>query len=263
MQLLLVDAMNLIRRVYAAVAERAASLEATASRSLTIVGTAAEQLGCTHVVVVFERQQQTWRHEIWPDYKKGRPPMPEELAKGLAGLRHQLELAGLCCIEITPWEADDVIASLADKAVFNSVPVVILSTDKGFCQMVNPRLRLCNHFDRVVLDQAAVEARYGLHIHQLVDFWGMTGDTTNHLPGVAGIGPKAASALLDQYGTLDRCLLSLDQLPERQGKALREQWQQALLTRELVKLRTDVPLGINLHELRWQPQSSRRNSPVV
>ena len=257
MQLLLVDAMNLIRRVFAAVADRPASLEATASRALAIIGNVTEQLGCSHVAVVFERQQLTWRHEIWPDYKKGRPPMPDVLAQGLSGLRHQLELAGLCCLEVTPWEADDVIASLAGRAVFNGVAVVILSTDKGFCQLVNPRLRLCNHFDRVVLDEAAVEARYGLRIAQLPDFWGLTGDTTNHLPGVTGIGPKAASALLDQFGSLDRCLLALEQLPERQGKVLREQWQQALLTRELARLRLDVPLGINLHDLRWRPTGRR------
>lgn len=251
MQLLLVDAMNLIRRVYAAVADKMASIEATASRSLAIIGTAAEQLQCTHVAVVFEQHVPTWRHELWVDYKKGRAPMPEALAQALGNIRHQLENAGLYCFEITPWEADDVIATLAGRAVFAHVPVVVLSTDKGFCQLVNPRLRVCNHFDRVVLDDEAVMARFGLRPSQLVDFWAMTGDTTNHLPGVPGIGPKAASALLDQFGSLDRCLLALEQLPPRQAGSLRSHWQQALMTRELARLSQDVPLGINLHELRW------------
>lgn len=252
MKLLLVDAMNLIRRVYAAVAERPLSLEATSSRSLAIIGHACEQLQCSHVAVIFEEHVPTWRHEIWPDYKKGRPPMPEELHVGLGEIRQALRNAGLPCLELTPWEADDVIASIANKAVFAGVAVAILSTDKGFCQLVNGRLQVCNHFDRVVVDESVVYQKFGLLPSQLVDFWAMTGDSTNHIPGVPGIGPKAAASLLDRFGSLDRILVALDQVDGRAGQALREHWQQALLSRELARLRTDLSTGVSLNELRWR-----------
>ncbi|MDP2507145.1 5'-3' exonuclease H3TH domain-containing protein [Oceanobacter sp. 3_MG-2023] len=262
MQLLIIDAMNLIRRVYAAVENSSAALEATASRAITIINSNAARLECSHVAMVFEDHGETWRHQLWPDYKKGRPPMPEALHAGLEMLRHQLELAGVYCFRQDGWEADDVCAALASKAALAGVSSVILSTDKGFCQLVNSRIRVANHFDRQLLDEAAVYARYGLRPGQLVDFWALTGDTTNHLPGVPGIGPKTAAQLLDHCQRLDRILIALGQLSELAGvtprivDSLQTHWQQALLTRELARLSDDMPLGINLHDLRFQVQDA-------
>jgi len=85
-----------------------------------------------------------------------------------------------------------------------------------------------------------------------VDFWALTGDSTNHLPGVPGIGPKTAGQLLDQFQTLDALLVQLDDVPERWQTVLQQHWRDALLTRLLARLRLDVPLGVNLHDLRWR-----------
>ncbi len=251
MQLLIVDAMNLIRRVFAVAEKTHASMEATESRCLSIISRNAAQCDATHVVVVFEEQVPTWRHEVWPDYKAGRPPMPEALSIGLGPLRDQLLRSGLSCIDMVPWEADDVVASLAHRAANAGVDVTVLSTDKGFCQLVNHRIQIYNHFDRRLYDQNGVRQHYGLAPEQLVDFWALTGDSTNHLPGVAGIGPKTAGLLLDQFGGLDRILVQIDQVAARYQPTLREHWQKALLTRLMATLRKDVPLGINLHDLRW------------
>lgn len=252
MHLLIIDAMNLIRRVYAVAEKSQASLEATEARSLSIIARNAADCGASHVAVVFEEQVATWRHDIWPDYKLGRPPMPEALAQGLPTLRDHLIRQGLYCLDVVPWEADDVIATLAHKASNADVDVTILSTDKGFCQLVGKHIRAYSHFDRRLYDTEGVKGHYGLLPHQLTDFWALTGDTTNHLPGVPGIGPKTAGQLLDQFRTLDALLVQLETVPERWQNLLQEHWRAALLTRLLATLRVDVPLGVNLHELRWR-----------
>ena len=255
MHLLIVDAMNLIRRVYAVAEKSAASMEATESRCLSIISRNVADSGATHLVVVFEEQMVTWRHELWPDYKKGRPPMPTALATGLPVLRDHLERQGITCLNIVPWEADDVIATLGKRASEAGVVVTVLSTDKGFCQLVDKHVRVYSHFDRRIYDQQGVLGYYGIPPERLTDFWALTGDTTNHLPGVAGIGPKTAGRLLDQYRNLDTLLVQIDDLPGRWREMLVAHWKDALLTRILATLRTDVPLGVNLHDLRWQRSS--------
>ncbi|QQD21570.1 flap endonuclease Xni [Venatoribacter cucullus] len=253
MKLLIVDAMNLIRRIYAAAEDAELPLEATRSRCLAAIARNAEQGQATHVAMVFEQKCITWRHQLWPDYKLGRPPMPQPLQDDLEALQRYFRQCGLYCLELSGWEGDDVVASLAVKAAFAGLQVTILSTDKGFCQLVNPRLTVRNHFDRFSWDEAMVEQKFGLKPAQLCDFWALTGDTTNHLPGVPGIGPKTAGHLLDTHGSLDVLLVHYQQCETRVQNALQQHWQNALLTRVLARLRTDVPLGFNLHELRWQP----------
>ncbi len=249
--LLIIDAMNLIRRVYAVAEKSQASMEATESRCLSIITRNASESGATHLVVVFEEQVATWRHDLWPDYKKGRPPMPETLAQGLPVLRDHLMRQGIACVAVVPWEADDVIASLGTRAARAGVKVTVMSTDKGFCQLVSKHLSVYSHFDRRLYDLEGVKGYYGLAPECLTDFWALTGDTTNHLPGVPGIGPKTAGQLLDEFRNLDGMLVQLESLPERWRKSLESHWKDALLTRLLATLRTDVPLGVNLHDLRW------------
>ncbi|MCD8520986.1 MAG: flap endonuclease Xni [Saccharospirillaceae bacterium] len=252
MHLLIVDAMNLIRRIYAAAADTELPLEATRSRCLSAIARNAEYAKASHVALVFEQKCQTWRHELWPDYKLGRPPMPEALQHDLADMQRYFQQSGVFCLDLAGWEGDDVMATLASKAAFAGLQVTILSTDKGFCQLVNSRLSVRNHFDRFTWDELMVEQKFGLKPWQLADFWALTGDSTNHLPGVPGIGPKTAGHLLDQFGSLDVLLIQREQCDSKVRNALSEHWPTALLTRVLAKLRTDVPLGFNLHDLRWQ-----------
>lgn len=190
MQLLIIDAMNLIRRIYAAAENTELPLEATRSRCLTAISRNIEQLQSTHVVMVFEQSGGTWRHQTWPDYKLGRPPMPEPLQQDLPLMKAYFQQQGIACLEIDHWEADDVAATLAARSAFSGLNVTILSTDKGFCQLVNSRVKVRNHFDRYDWDEAMLQQKFGLKAEQLVDYWAMTGDSTNHLPGVPGIGPK-------------------------------------------------------------------------
>ena len=250
MHLLIIDAMNLIRRVYAAVEDNELAEEATRTRALGIIHGAATRAGATHCVMVFEEHGGTWRHTLWPQYKAGRAPMPEALQGALERIRDYLQSNGIHCFDLQGWEADDIVATLAVKAVSAGAGVTVLSTDKGFCQLVTPQLKVLNHFDRLLWDEDQVRERWGFPPQRLTDFWALTGDQTNHLPGVTGIGARGAGQVLDACGTLNRALAWPELAPSRYQQALRDGMHAAILTRELATLCTDVPLGISLASLR-------------
>ncbi len=251
MHLMLADGLNLIRRLYAAVEQQPAAIEATIARASSILHQLMGDSDASHLALVLEDQTPTWRHQLWPDYKKNRSPMPVGLKDQLPNLLQQLQANGIPIIQQESWEADDVIATMANKASVRGLPVTIVSTDKGFCQLVGDRIKVRNYFDQVTFDLEAVKGRWGFQPAQLIDFWALTGDTTNHLPGVAGIGPKSAAKILDDAGSLDRALAFPSLIDQKLASKLNENWQNAMLTRELAKLRLDVPLNQNLHDFRY------------
>lgn len=254
MHLLIIDAMNLIRRMYAAMPEHDSKEEACINRCINTIADNAARLEATHCAIVFEKKEPTWRHAVWPDYKLGRSPMPESLEKSLGDFKKGFNTAGYFCFEYPNWEADDVIASLASKAALNSVNSTIISTDKGFFQLVNCRIQVLNHFDRQLFNEEEVQARYSIKPKQLNDLLALTGDTTNHLPGVKGVGIKTATDLLSQHQDLDTLLVQLPNLTlkPKLTEALENHWRSALLTRKLATLVTDLPLHINLNDMRLQ-----------
>lgn len=250
MQLLIIDAMNLIRRVYAAAEASEAAIDATCSRALSIIHSNAKRIKATHWLMVWEDHEATWRHRLWPEYKAGRVPMPEALAESLPDIRRYLEANGVHGYNLQGWEADDIIASVAARAAERAIGVTILSTDKGFCQLVSPVVQVLNHFDRLLWDVEQVKERWGADPHQLTDYWAICGDQTNHLPGVAGIGKKGAGEVLELCGSLDAALGWPDMLPERLRRLLLDGIQSAMQSRVLATLRTDVTVGLNLATLR-------------
>lgn len=252
MHLLIIDAMNLIRRMYAAMPEHDNKEEACMNRCINTIADNAKRLEASHCAIIFEKKEDTWRHAVWPEYKLGRSPMPEALEKVLPQFKAGFKTAGFFCFEFQHWEADDVIASLATKSAYNGLSSTIISTDKGFFQLVNQRIQVLNHFDRQLFNEEEVRARYSVEAQQLIDLLALTGDTTNNLPGIKGVGIKTATNLLTQYQDLDTLLINLPNLSlkPKLKEALEEQWRSALLTRKLARLVTDLPLGINLHDMR-------------
>lgn len=258
MHLLIIDAMNLIRRMHAAMPDHDNKEEACMNRCINTIADNAARLEASHCAVVFEKKEPTWRHAVWPDYKLGRSPMPEALAKALDGFKQGFKTAGFFCFEYANWEADDVIASLAAKAALRGISSTIISTDKGFFQLVTPRIQVLNHFDRQLFNEEEVHARYSIKPKQLNDLLALTGDTTNHLPGVKGVGIKTATDLLNQYQDLDTLLVQLpdSELSPKLKSTLESEWRSALLTRKLATLVTDLPLNINLNDMRLNAKTT-------
>ena len=175
----------------------------------------------THQVVVWDGGLAVQRLAVLPEYKAQRPPMPEKLVPQMAGLDTYLEAAGIAAWRRPGVEADDAIADLTRQAAEAGARVVIGSSDKDFMQLVSPRVELLNPGDRTqtVLGTDQVRAKTGVGPGQIVDWLSLVGDTVDNIPGVPGIGPKTATKLLVQFGSL---VAVLDRLNEIASRSLRQ-----------------------------------------
>lgn len=251
--LLLVDALNLIRRVYAAQpgedgSERAEGAKVASVQSLR---RGLRQSAPTHAVCVFDGDGQSWRHELYPDYKAGHAPMPEALGAALEGYRVAFGEIGVPSLTRPRFEADDVIATIACKAVAAGASVTILSTDKIFLGLLPRGVRVRDHFKGTDFHAQDVVAKFGVRPEQLVDFLALAGDRGNGINGVPGIGPKTAGELLSRFETLAEALEAADDLEGKLGERLRDHADMARLCYRLIGLRTDLDLETNLSELRY------------
>ncbi|GAA3536304.1 flap endonuclease Xni [Zobellella aerophila] len=254
MQLLIIDALNLIRRIYAVQTSQHQDEVSQLATTRTAVEQVAQKLlnqfTPSHVVAVFDGAPKGFRHRLHPDYKAGRPPMPDQLAAHLEQLQQSFWQLGIDALLSDTDEADDLIATLANTLAAHQRQVTIVSTDKGFCQLLNPWVRLWDHFNQRWLDADHVQQRYGLAVEQLVDYWALTGVSGSGIKGVPGIGPKRAQALLQHHGSLDQLLAA--RVEKRDEQRVRQHASQALLARQLVKLVDDIELGFNLKDLRYR-----------
>ncbi|WP_417618136.1 flap endonuclease Xni [Oceanisphaera sp.] len=258
MQLLIIDALNLIRRLYAVQEQRHqtdnAALAAT-SVALTHAGKRLlHQFKPSHVVAVFDGAPIGFRHHLYPDYKAGRKPMPAALAHYLPQLQQDLWQLGIDALLSDTDEADDLIATLARTLSRHGKHSTIVSTDQGFCQLLNPHIQIWDHFKQGYFDAQRVQQQYGLKVTQLVDYWALTGVSGSQIKGVPGIGPKRAQALLQRWETLDRLLASPGERKEENTVIIHK--DQALLARQLVKLVDDIELGFNLQDIRYHSSTS-------
>lgn len=259
-KLLIVDGLNLIRRHYAALQSEQDDLrriERTQSITIDALVKLAQQFQPSYAVVVFDSNGITWRHRLYPEYKLGRVPMDDVLLDSLDQFAKLFRFNRFACLRIAGWEADDLIATLAVKAAQSDVKSYIVSTDKGFTQLLgNNKILQYDYFAKLGYDKQWVPGKYGVQANQLRDYWALVGDTTNRIPGVKGIGPKSAADIIQQQDTIEAIYAHVELFSERVQKLLAGNESQALESRRLVTLRTDVELGIKLSQLRYQPKSN-------
>lgn len=248
--LLIIDALNLIRRIHAV----------QGSPCLVGCQSAINQLiqhtQPTHAVAVFDEDDRhdSWRHQCLPDYKAGRSPMPDNLFAEMPTLKSHFQSMGIACWHAPGQEADDLAATLTAKVAAAGHQVTIVSTDKGYCQLLAPNVQIRDYFQKRWLDMPFVQASFGVLPTQLTDYWGLAGISSSKIPGVAGVGPKAAVTLLSQYPTLELLYQHLEQLPEKWQNKLREHQELAFASRRVATLQTDVILKGNLQELRLKTE---------
>ena len=253
---LVVDALNLIRRVYAATPEDegAQHFEGALQASVQSLRRALRDAGPTHAVAAFDGTEPTWRHEVYSDYKAGRKPMPELLRDGLDRYRVAFKELGVLSVSKPELEADDIAATLATKVAEHNGQAVILSTDKVYCQLISDRITIRDHFLKQDLDRGYVVEKFGVAPELLVDFWGLAGNASTHIPGVQGVGAKTAAKLLEEHGSLEEVLAGADAVSGKLGERLRAGMEDARMSRQLAGLRCALELGWNLKMFRIEPQ---------
>lgn len=190
------------------------------------------------------------RTRIYPQYKSTRQKMPEEMRVQLDDIREATAAFGLTIVESESHEADDVIATLAVAGRRAGMAVFIVTGDKDFLQLVDDRVRLWNLRSSTskpeIVDAAAAAAKWGVPPSAMVDLLALMGDSSDNVPGVPKVGEKTAVELLRQFGSLDGIYARLDEVKRPAVRqSLAEHRQLALLSRELVTLRTDVPLAVD------------------
>jgi protein Xni len=265
--LLLIDALNLIRRLYA-VQERPylplteAVAESTKAQIIRNTDTMLRQallrlqleLEPSHALLVFDGRDSQWRKSVYPKYKANRKPMPVILADTLLTLQQSAKTLGFNSVQQDDYEADDIIASVAAKLAQHGQQVTIVSTDKGFLPLLSQHIQIYDTFARQQHTDATVQQKFGVSTAQLVRYWSLVGDSSNNIPGVPGVGPKGAHDLLALGETLTEAIEHPDCHKKLREKILLHK-DQIKIFMQILSLKTDVQLGLNLQDMRIGEQA--------
>ena len=212
------------------------------------------------VVVIFDAKGPTFRNDIYPEYKANRPPMPDELREQIEPIHNTIRAMGLPLICIGGVEADDVIGTLSVQAAGSGREVVISTGDKDMAQLVNDHVTLINTMNNTAMDHDGVVHKFGVPPTLIIDLLALMGDKVDNIPGVAGVGEKTATALLQHFGGIDSIYERLDavvDLPIRGAKSLAAKLEgargDAELSYELATIKTDCNLALAEGDLDSSP----------
>ncbi len=196
----------------------------------------------------------TFRHEQYAEYKATRPPLPDDLRTQLERVRQVVTTFHLPGLYLEGYEADDVLATLAQKAVASGLDVMIVTGDTDTLQLVGPHAQVLlsgrKFTDTKLYDEAAIRERYGLEPPQLVDFKGLKGDVTDNVPGVPGVGDVTATRLLQQFGTVEGLYSHIDEVEPKLRAKLAEHEQGVHRSKGLIRLVADLPVELDLENAR-------------
>jgi len=284
-KLFLIDGMSLVfRSFFAPMQSGLVSPDGTPTKAVFIFLRTLRKLlkeyAPDYLAVVFDSAAPTFRDKLFEQYKANRPAMPEELSVQLPYIRRFCELLGIPIVEQEGFEADDVIGTLAKQGAQAGHHVVIVSGDEDLFQLVDERIQVLKPArgagnEDILCDADKVKEILGIEPAQVVDWLALTGDPSDNIPGArplpgqepaslggkrrSYIGPKGATELIRRFGTLEKALASYQNVEKASYRdALRDFRQEALLSRELATIRTDVPLDLTLDQLKPMPIDLRQ-----
>ena len=204
----------------------------------------------THIAVIFDAGRTTFRNKLYDKYKAQRPEPPPELIPQFALVRDATGAFGVPSIELPGWEADDLIASYARAATEAGFRTTIVSSDKDLMQLVDDRVVMQDPIKQKPIGPAEVMEKFGVPPAQVIEVQALMGDSVDNVPGVPGIGPKTASLLIQEFGTLEAVLAAAPSMkPGKRRDMLIEHAENARISRKLVELACDVPLPMPLEDL--------------
>jgi len=208
-----------------------------------LVDMKAQPEGPTHLAVIFDHSEQTFRNKLYDQYKAHRPPPPEDLIPQFPLMRRATRAFGVPCLELPGYEADDLIAAYACKVRDAGGEVTIVSSDKDLMQLVGDRVSMLDTMKNVKIGREQVIEKFGVPPEKVVDVQALCGDSVDNVPGAPGIGIKTAALLINEYGDLDSLLARAGEIKQpKRRDTLIEFADQIRLSRELVRLDCDTPL---------------------
>ena len=219
-----------------------------------------------YIAAIFESEEKTFRHDISVDYKANRAAAPDDLKIQMPFIKRVCEVFNVPILQVSTYEADDVIGTLAVQAANQGLQAVIVSNDKDMCQLVrDPNVVCMRHNSQFIkrkvpvppiewCDEAWVQNKFGVEPAQIIDLLGLQGDAVDNIPGAPGIGEKGAVTIIEKYGSIENAIAHADEIKH---KTYRESLQnnQELIRQslELATIKTDAPIELDLEKLKLQP----------
>ncbi|MGA6134840.1 DNA polymerase I [Acinetobacter dispersus] len=204
----------------------------------------------THMAVIFDTPEPTFRHKLSPIYKGDRPSMPEELSQQIPYLHALIKAQGIPLYFLAGAEADDIIGTLTKRALAEGHHVLISTGDKDMAQLVNEHVKLEDSFKERVLDEAGVFEKFGVHPNQIIDYLTLMGDASDGIMGVPGVGAKTAAKLLNEYGTLNNIIANADQLKGKLSQNIKDNVDNIKVDHQLASIVCDLDLALDWHDLK-------------
>ncbi|MEO0961575.1 MAG: 5'-3' exonuclease H3TH domain-containing protein, partial [Pseudomonadota bacterium] len=204
----------------------------------------------THFAVIFDAKGDTFRNEIYSDYKANRDAPPEDMVPQFPLVRDATRAFSLPSIEMTGFEADDLIATYAKQAAAKGAEVTIVSSDKDLMQLVDDKIEMLDPMKDKVIDSDGVVEKFGVAPDKVVEVQALAGDSSDNVPGVPGIGIKTAALLINEFGDLENLLANAETIKQKKRREnLIEFSDQARISRQLVLLDQDVPVDVPLDDM--------------
>lgn len=216
-----------------------------------------------YVVMFFDAKGPTFRHELYQDYKANRPPMPEDLSIQIPYIKEITHGFNIPVIEIQGFEADDLIGTFRYQAENAGFFVVMVTGDKDFVQLVTDNAVIWDPMKEKTIDINTVRDDFGVEPYQMIDVMALSGDVSDNIPGVPGIGPKTALSLIKTFGTVEGLYDRVHTITKKkQHENLVQHKEQAFLSKELVKINNDVPLPFNPENFKYKKPDNTRLSKL-
>ena len=255
-RLILIDGSSYIYRAFYAIGHLSNSkgLPTNATYGFTqMVLKVLKEQQSDYLVIVLDSKAPTFRSEVYKEYKANRPAMPEGLVPQLPYIRKIIEGYRIAALQMDGYEADDLIGTVA-KGLESEVDVVIITGDKDILQLVSDRIEAYDPMKEKRFRVKEVIERFGVPPGQVVEVMGLSGDATDNIPGVPGIGEKTAIQLIKTYGSIENLLAHVEEIPQKKLKEnLKIHGELARLSRQLATIHTDVPISYQLKDFSLSP----------
>lgn len=205
----------------------------------------------THVGIVFDSKGKTFRDDIYPLYKANRSAPPEDLVPQFDKIFEMVDAFNIPQVQLEGFEADDLMGTISKNVEKGDANVVLVTGDKDFCQLVSDKVTLLDTMKNKITGMAEVKEKYGVSPDRVIDVFALAGDAVDNIPGVKGIGEKTAVSLISKFGSLDELFENLPDVTKRQKTLLEEKKEDAVLSKELVTIKTDVDIETDLEKFKY------------